>query len=402
MSQAHGLGRDPSGQMAAEHVPVSLPSGELAGQTICEINAEIVDLPIRRPHRFASHTMRHASHLIVRVRTEEGLEGIGEGTTPGGPWWGGESVETMKAMIDSYLALALIGENATRVGRVLEKMDHVAARNAFAKAAVEMACHDILGKALGVPLCDLLGGPLCDSLPVLWTLAAGDADRDIAEAEEKLEAGLHSRFKVKVGAADMDAELKRLARISYALGDRAQLTIDPNGSWDELKTVQALPRLAEIGVSMLEQPVPDWNLAGMARLTGAELLPIMADECVRSVHDALAVAGRRAAHVFSLKVLKSGGITRTQKTAAVAEAAGIRCFGGTSLETSVGTAASMNLFCAVPNLTEGCELFGPLLLADDVVEEPLEYRDFRVWRPRRPGLGVALDKEKVAHYRRSG
>jgi len=387
--------------MAAKPAPAPLFPERLAGQTIREIIAEIVDLPIRRPHRFASQTMHRASHLLVRVRTEEGLEGIGEGTTPGGPWWGGESVETMKVVIDSYLAPALIGENATRIGRVLEKMDRVAARNAFAKAAVEMACHDVLGKALGVPLCDLLGGPLRDSLPVLWTLAAGDADKDVAEAEEKLAAGLHSRFKVKVGGGDVDAELERLARISGALGDRAQLTVDPNGSWDELKAMRALPRLAEIGVSLLEQPVPDWDLAGMARLTGAGLVPIMADECMRSVHDALAVVERRAAHVFSLKVLKSGGITRTQKTAAIAEAAGMRCFGGTSLETSVGTAASINLFCAVPNLTEGCELFGPLLLADDVVEEPLEYRDFRVWRPKGPGLGVSLDEEKVEHYRRS-
>jgi muconate cycloisomerase len=380
------------------YVPFS--PGEPHEQTIREVATQIVDLPIRRSHKFASQTMHHASHLIVRVRTEEGLEGIGEGTTPGGPWWGGESVETMKAIIDGYLAPSLIGEDATRIGRVLEKMDRVAARNAFAKAAVEMACFDLLGKSLGVPVCDLLGGPVRESLPVLWTLAASDAGKDVAEAEEKLDAGLHSRFKVKVGAAGIDADLGRLARISEALGDRAQLVVDPNGSWDELTAMRALPRLAEIGVSLLEQPVPDWNLNGMTRLTGKGLVPIMADECMRSVHDALAVVERRAAHVFSLKVLKSGGISRTQKTAAVAEAAGIRCFGGTSLETSIGTAASLNLFCAVPNLTEGSELFGPLLLADDVVEQPLEYRDFHARRPKRSGLGVSLDEDKLDHYGR--
>jgi muconate cycloisomerase len=390
------FGNDPSMSATPERAPVPLSTGEMA---IREITAEILDLPIQRPHRFATQTMHHASHLVVRVRTKGGLEGIGEGTTPGGPWWGGESVETMKTIIDGYLAPTLVGEDATRIGCVLEKMDRVAARNQFAKAAVEMACFDLLGKVLEVNVCELLGGPLHDSLPILWTLAAGDADLDVAEAEEKLEAGLHARFKVKVGA-DMDAELKRLARISEALGDRARLTIDPNGSWDELEATRLLPRLAEVGISLLEQPLPYWNLDGMARLTATQLVPIMADECMRSVHDALAVVERRAAHVFSLKVLKSGGITRTQKTATVAEAAGIRCFGGTSLETSVGTAAGMHLFSAVPNLTEGCELFGPLFLADDIVEEPLEYRDFRVWRPRGPGLGVSLDEEKVEHYRR--
>jgi muconate cycloisomerase len=390
------FGQDPSMSATPGGASVPLSTGELA---IREITAEILDLPIQRPHRFASHTMQRASHLIVRVRTEEGLEGIGEGTTPGGPWWGGESVETMKAIIDAYLAPALIGENAARLNRMLERMDRAAARNAFAKTAVEMACFDLLGKSLGAPVCNLLGGPLRESLPVLWTLAAGDAGPDIAEAEEKLDEGLHARFKVKVGD-DMDAELKRLARISEALGNRARLTIDPNGSWDELKATRLLPRLAEVGITLLEQPLPYWNLDGMARLTATNLVPIMADESMCSVHDALAVVERRAAHVFSLKVLKSGGITGAQKTATVAEAAGIRCFGGTSLETSVGTAAGMNLFSALPNLTEGCELFGPLFLADDIVEEPLEYRDFRVWRPRGPGLGVSLDEEKVEHYKR--
>lgn len=390
------FGQDPSMSTTPGRASVPLSTRELA---IREITAEILDLPIQRPHRFATQTMHHASHLVVRVRTEGGLEGIGEGTTPGGPWWGGESVETMKAIIDAYLAPALIGENAARLNRMLERMDRAAARNAFAKAAVEMACFDLLGKSMGVPVCNLLGGPLRESLPVLWTLAAGDAGPDIAEAEEKLDEGLHARFKVKVGD-DMDAELKRLARISEALGNRARLTIDPNGSWDELKATRLLPRLAEVGITLLEQPLPYWNLDGMARLTATNLVPIMADESMCSVHDALAVVERCAAHVFSLKVLKSGGITGAQKTATVAEAAGICCFGGTSLESSVGTAASMNLFSALPNLTEGCELFGPLFLADDIVEEPLEYRDFRVWRPRGPGLGVSLDEEKVEHYKR--
>lgn len=371
-------------------------------QPIREVFAEIVDLPIRRPHHFATQTIQRQSHLIVRVRSEDGLEGIGEGTTPGGPWWGGESVETMKAIIDSYLAPAVIGEEALDIGCVLGKMDRIAARNEFAKAAVEMACYDLSGKALGVPVCDLLGGALNSSLPVLWTLAAGDTDREIAEAEEKIESGLHRHFKVKVGAEDLAAEIGRLAKITAAVGERARIVVDPNGSWNELKGMWALPRLAEIGVSLLEQPLPAWDLEGLSHLTGMQSVPIMADECMHTVHDALEVVRRRAAHVFSLKVLKSGGITNTRKTAAIAEAAGIPCYGGTSLETSVGTAAGLHLFGTLPNVTEGCELFAPLLLADDIVGEPLEYRDFEAWLPSGPGLGISLDEEKVAHYRRDG
>ena len=369
--------------------------------TIREVKTEILDLPIRRPHRFAFQTMNHQSHVLVRIRTEEGLEGIGEGVTAGGPWWGGESVETIKVVIDTYLAPLLTGEDAARSEYLLEKMDRVAAGNQFAKAAIEMACYDLLGKSLGVPLCDLLGGLYSESLPVAWALGAGgETKANIAEAQEKLDANLHSRFKVKVRAVEADADVERVAQLSKALGEEAHLIIDPNQSWDGVTAIRLLPRLAEAGVSLLEQPLPRWDLDGMARLVEMELVPIMADEGMYSVQDALAFAKRRAAHVFSLKTHKSGGLTRTNKTAAVAEAAGIRCYGGTTLETSVGTAASLHLYCTMPNLTEGCELFGPLLLADDIVEEPVEYRDFQVWVPRGPGLGVRLDEEKVSHYRR--
>ena len=369
--------------------------------TIREVKTEILDLPIRRPHRFAFQTMNHQSHVLVRIRTEEGVEGIGEGVTAGGPWWGGESVETIKVVIDTYLAPLLIGEDATRSEYLLEKMDRVAAGNQFAKAAIEMACYDLLGKSLGVPLCDLLGGLYSESLPVAWALGAGgETKANIAEAQEKLDANLHSRFKVKVRAVEADADVERVTQLSKALGEEARLIIDPNQSWDGVTAIRLLPRLAEAGVSLLEQPLPRWDLDGMARLVEMELVPIMADEGMYSVQDALAFAKRRAAHVFSLKTHKSGGLTRTNKTAAVAEAAGIRCYGGTTLETSVGTAASLHLYCTMPNLTEGCELFGPLLLADDIVEEPVEYRDFQVWVPRGPGLGVRLDEEKVSHYRR--
>jgi muconate cycloisomerase len=370
--------------------------------TIREVKTEILDLPIRRPHRFAFQTMNHQSHVLVRLRTEEGLEGIGEGVTAGGPWWGGESVETIKVVIDRYLASLLIGEDATRTEYLLQKMDRVAAGNQFAKAAIEMACYDLLGKSLGVPLHDLLGGLYSESLPVAWALwAGGETKANIAEAQEKLDANLHSRFKVKVRAIEADADVERVARLSKALGGESRLIVDPNQSWDVVTTVRLLPRLAEAGVSLLEQPLPRWDVDGMARLVEMELVPIMADEGMYSVQDALAFAKRRAAHVFSLKIHKSGGITRTNKTAAVAEAAGIRCYGGTTLETSVGTAASLHLYCTMPNLSEGCELFGPLLLADDIVEEPVEYRDFQVWVPRGPGLGVSLDEDKVNHYRRA-
>jgi muconate cycloisomerase len=369
--------------------------------TIREVTAEILDLPIRRLHQFSTTTIRHQSYVLVRVRTEEGLTGIGEGVTPGGPWWGGESVETIKLMIDAYLAPMLVGEDASRAAHLLARMDRAVAGNRFAKAPLEVACYDLLGKALGVPVCDLLGGLYRDSLPSVWALASGDPRTDVAEAEEKIGANLHSRFKLKAGAEEPAADVERIVKISKALGEEAGLVVDPNGAWDELTARLLMPRLEEASVALLEQPVPRWNLEGMARLTAMRSIPIMADESVCSAQDALAVVRNHSADMIAIKLPKSGGITGARKVAAVAEAAGVPLYGGSTLETSVGTAASLHVYCSVPRMTEGCELFGPLWLADDIVEEPVEFRDCRVWLPRGPGLGVRLDEEKVAYYRRS-
>ena len=137
----------------------------LSGLTIGHVETVILDLPIRRPHEFAHQTMNRQSHVLVRIRSDDGLEGIGEGVTAGGPWWGGESVETIKAMVDTYLTPVLIGENPSRINYLLEHIERAASGNACAKAAVEMALYDMVGKTLGVPVYELLGGLYRDSLP---------------------------------------------------------------------------------------------------------------------------------------------------------------------------------------------------------------------------------------------
>ena len=129
-----------------------------------------------------------------------------------------------------------------------------------------------------------------DSVPVLWTLASGDPAQEIEEAERKLAARLHRTFKVKIGAQAPDADLARLRRLAAALQGRATLIVDANQAWDETIGLRCLPALAELGVTLVEQPLPAWNIAGMARLRARSTPPLMADECVFDAHDMLAVA----------------------------------------------------------------------------------------------------------------
>ncbi|MGH3950311.1 MAG: muconate cycloisomerase family protein, partial [Pseudonocardiaceae bacterium] len=357
----------------------------MATVTIASVDTVIVDLPLRRPHKFKSMTTDHQSYLLARVRTTEGIEGIGEAVVPGGPWWGGESVETMKVVIDTYLTPELVGQDASRVEYLMRQLDRVAARNSFAKAAVEMAMFDVWGKALGVPVYQLLGGLYRKSIPVTWALGAEDADIVITEAEEKLAAGLHSSFKLKMGAIDPAEDTARIVAVAKALGDRASVRVDLNAAWDEATSARWLPVLENAGVDLIEQPVPGWNIDAMRRLADKLTIPIMADESLLTSHDALALSRHGAADIFSLKVHKLGGLLGTWKTAAIAEAAGLPCHGGSSIESSIGTAAAAHAYAAIAGVTFGCELFGPLLLAEDIVTESVRYAAGSLWVPHGPG-----------------
>jgi muconate cycloisomerase len=375
------------------------PARDLA---VAEIRTTIVDVPTVRQHKLSQTSVTAQSYVVVRLRLANGVEGIGEAATLGGPRWSEESVEGIKATIDAYLAPALIGQPADRFVAAGERLDAAAKRNNAAKAALETALFDAVGKSFGLPVAALLGGAVRTSFPVLWTLASGDPDQEIAEAEGKLAARLHRTFKIKIGALSPEADLARLARLSKALVDRATLIVDANQAWDETTARRCLPRLADLGIALVEQPLPAWNVAGMGRLRlRDDVPPLLADECVFTLHDMMGVAQAAAADAVSLKLVKHGGLIGLRKVAAVAEAAGIGLYGGCLLESSIGAAAHLHAFAGLRDLAWGCEHFGPQILTGDLVTEPLAFHDFAVHLPEGPGLGVTLDPDKLRHYARS-
>lgn len=370
------------------------------GLDIVEIRSQIIDIPTVRQHKLSSLSTSQQNYVLVRLRTRDGVEGIGEAATLGGPRWSEESVESIKATIDRYLAPAILGERADRFEHVGALMDRAAKRNTAAKSAVESALFDAVGKTLGVPASALLGGAVRDRMRVFWTLASGDVGQEIEEAERKLAERKHNAFKVKIGAQEPDADMRRMERLGAALDGRATLIVDANQAWDETTAVRCLERLHAAGVTLVEQPLPAWNVAGMARLRSRARVPLMADEAIFSEHDALAVGAAGAADVVSLKLVKHGGLLATKRVAAVAEAAGIGLYGGCLLESSVGAAAHLQVFATLRRLDWHCEHFGPQILRDDLVATPVAYDNFEVLLPSGPGLGVVLDEDKVRHYAR--
>lgn len=379
--------------------PVKAQYGHMTPALIERIDTFLVDLPTIRPHQLSMAVMQQQSMVIVRLVCSDGVEGLGEATTIGGLSYGEESPEGIQLTIDHYLAPALLGQDATNVNACMKRLGHVARLSRFAKSALETALLDAQGKRLNVPVSTLLGGALTDKLPVLWTLASGDTIRDIEEAERLLAEGRHAGFKLKIGRRDPSVDIAHVAAIKQAVGTRAMLTVDVNQAWEESIAKRGVAALQDAGVDLVEQPIARDNFAGMARLTRRFTVPIMADESVMGPSDAFALAKLEAADVFALKVPKAGGLHAVLKTAAVAEGAGVSLYGGTMLEGSIGTIASAHAFSTL-TLAWGTELFGPLLLTDDIVTQRPRYADGYLHLPSGPGLGLALDWDKVEKYRR--
>ncbi|PTX18291.1 muconate cycloisomerase [Pontibacter mucosus] len=364
------------------------------------IETLIVDLPTIRPHHLSMAVMRNQTMVIVRLFCSDGIEGVGEATTIGGLSYGNEFPEGMKFTIDTYLAPLLTGKPATSINAVMAELEHQVQGNNFAKSAIETALLDAQGKRLGVPVSDLLGGAVTNTLPVLWTLASGDTDKDIQEARDLLANGRHHTFKLKIGRKDPSVDIAHVAAIKQAVGADVKVTVDVNQAWTESAAKQGIAKLQEAGVDLVEQPIVKTNFDGLARLTNYFRVPIMADEAVATVSDAFKLAKIGGGSVFALKISKAGGLTNTQRQAAIARGAGISLYGGTMLEGTIGTLASAHLFSTLSDLDWGTELFGPLLLTDDIVKKRITYANGGMELPQGPGLGIELDLNQVEKYKR--
>ncbi|RTR06910.1 muconate cycloisomerase family protein [Halomonas nitroreducens] len=367
---------------------------------IQEVETLLVDLPTIRPHRLSMTTMACQTLVIIRLRLSDGTEGLGEATTIGGLAYGPESPEGIKQTIDTYLAPLLIGQAPDNLNALRARLDRHARGNSFAKSGLETALLDAEGKRRGLSVAELLGGACSTHLPVLWTLASGDTRKDIDEAFQRLEERRHCDFKLKIGARPVDEDVRHVGAIKAALGDRASVRVDVNQAWDEATAARGIDALEAAGIDLIEQPIPAREFAGLTRLAQRFVVPMLADEAVHDARDGFTLAAGGFGDAFALKIAKAGGPRSVLELAHVAWAAGVGLYGGTMLEGTIGTAASLHAWATLGELTWGTEMFGPLLLKDDIVAQPLHYHEYGVELPSGPGLGICLDEDKLDHYRR--
>lgn len=365
------------------------------------VDTLLVDVPTIRPHRLSVATMNHQTLVLVRIRCTDDITGWGEGTTIGGLAYGEESPESIKVNIDTYIAPMLVGQDPSRVAHLMSQVQERIQGNRFARCAIETALYDAQARRLGVPLSELFGGRVRDRIPVAWTLASGDTARDIAEAERMLDLRRHDIFKLKIGLRTVRDDVAHVAAIKRALGDRASVRIDANQAWSVTQALTGMAMLADAGVDMVEQPIVAHDRIGLKRLTDANIIPVMADESLHGPRDAFLVASQQAADILAVKINQSGGLRGAAQVAAIAQAANIELYGGTMLEGAVGTMASAQLFSTFHELAWGTELFGPLLLTQEILREPLHYSDFSLVLPRSPGLGLEIDEDRLMHLQRA-
>ncbi len=367
--------------------------------TIAEVRVVLADIPVKRPHHMSFTTLHAMNFAFVRIETKGGLVGWGEAACLGGPTWSEESAESVQIVIERYIVPWLVGRDAAGIEPLRVEMARRVQGNPFARAAVEMALWDLNGRALGVPVHRLLGGRVRDSVPLSWSLAVASPAAEIEEARAKVGLG-HRIFKIKTAAHPVAHDVERVRKIRDAVGPSVSLRADANQGWDRPTALAAIRALEPYGLDFVEQPVPKWDLDGMAEIARRVQVPIMADESCGSEHDALAIARRGGVSILALKLTKSAGILGTLAIARIAQAAGMSCYVGCMIETSLGTAAYLQVALAAQPVTWGCELFGPLLLQGDVVRRPVQYADGAILALDGPGLGVDVDETALKEWTR--
>ena len=364
------------------------------------IETLLVEIPTIRPHKMAVATMQTQTLVLVKITSAEGLVGWGEATTIGGLGYGDESPESVKTNIETYFAPLLKSLSGLNVAQTITAIKRNINGNRFAKCAIQTALLDLQAQILNVPLSELLGGRLRDSVPVLWVLASGDTDKDIAEAQKMIALKRHNIFKLKIGSLPVEEDVAHVLAIKHALGADISIRVDVNRAWSELEAIKGIQLLQDGGVDLIEQPCAIDNLDAMQRLTRRFDIAIMADESLCGPQSAYQIARNNGASVFAVKIAQSGGLIEGCEVGKIAKLAGIDLYGGTMLEGPVGTIASAHVFSTFESLAFGTELFGPLLLTEDILKTPLQYQNYELVLPTVAGLGIEMDLDKIDNLRR--
>ncbi len=338
-----------------------------------------------------------APHILIKITSDTGGEGWGEARPS--HRWSYETAESVITTISNYLSPALKGRDAFDIDDIHEVMNREIAPGfnigqPIAKSGVDMALHDLVCKELGISLRDYFGSKRLDEIELSYMISKStpeEAQRSGLEAKERGYRG----FKVKIGLYPQ-RDLDILRAVKEVVGD-SYLWADANQAWTVEDTLRQAERMKDIGVDVLEQPIPANDITGLARLVRSLDLPIAVDETVFSPSDLIQLIKLEAIGALVIKVSKMGGLWHARQCIEIARSAGIALLGSGLTETRLGLTASAHLYASF-GIDTPVDLNGPQFLADDIVRGALR-EETVIKLPQGSGIGVELDEEKIAKYR---
>jgi o-succinylbenzoate synthase len=362
---------------------------------ITKIEPIAVSLPMIKPVIMAGEEVRRADNVLVRLEADTGLVGWGEAASA--PTMTGETVASMVAAV-RYLTPVLAGRAADDIGGALAAMDGRMYGNHGAKAAIEIALHDLVGRATNRPAHALLGDKRRSRMSILGVIGGGDLESDLHDAGKKKGDGF-AAFKIKVGVDTPARDAERTRLLCNILGADVLISADANQGFGAAQAIAFVRAVAGAGLDFFEQPVAADDLAGMAAVATATDIAIGADEGIHSLADISRHHERKAARGVSLKAIKLGGMRAVVEAARLCDRLGmqvnISCKTG---ESSIAGAAVLHIAAVIPEIAWGLTLTNAGL-GDDVTSHPIRIRNGCADVLDRPGLGIDVDENRVLRHR---
>jgi L-alanine-DL-glutamate epimerase-like enolase superfamily enzyme len=380
---------------------------------ITKIECIPVSLHFAKPMKMGGGTADCADAVVVKIHTDEGITGICE-TGDTSPWYMGESQDSIMHNINKvYGPNVLLGEDPFNIEKIVAGMDRAAKVNNQSKAVIDYALHDIMGKALGVPVYKLLGGLSNEKIKLAFVMSSGTPEEVGEEGRQLVKAGFKA-MKLKVGAKTIEEDLEMLGALRKAVGSDVKIMTDTNGGWHYFQALRFLKKAVQYDLFLAEQPVPWWDIEGLARLRRKVDVPVFADESAAELNDLHKLIHLDAVDGFFLKVPKAGGIHKSQKWVAIAQAADLIVMTGCMIDSGLGAAANAHFLAATEWIGRiEQEAIGPLNLYNihDTVSKPikndlavnvLRYENGYLYPPDGPGLGVELNEDTVKQFATPG
>jgi len=342
--------------------------------------------------RFGTTDRSTSPNVIVIIRTDDGHVGYGEAVPV--PAFTSETQRSIVELVEERIAPVAVGRNPYDRQPLLADIAKVLRFAPFTISAFDMALLDLQGRALGVPVHTLLGGAFRSSTQVHGSVGWDEDPARMVEIAVE-QAQTYSSLKLYAGRGELGRDLDRLQAVRDAVGPDIQLFVDVNTMWEPSDLVRALPRVREIGLSGLEQPLPLAAAALQNQIMAGHSIDIIADEAVRTVADAARVVTERSATVINVGLSKLGGLTAAVQAAQLAHAHGVGVHVGSVIEMGIGTAAGLHLAAALPRLAYPSYLMGPLKYAQQITQEQIKVVDGHIAIPQGPGLGVEVDETEI-------